>query len=251
MSAKIKTEWKAFHFWHKALMQTLFTMMAAYAHMGLFLQDYPEASVGEYMVYSLTQENYFLVVFPFLCLVWISGRNNEVYRYPVLLRYRDRNEFFVIRFVARGVFLMTALAIHVGVLFVVGHFLPAVPQMVYVISGDMTGIIIRQFLNIYCYVCVMFLIHEILLDIVGNAMLDIVLTVAVALMNLLVVKLHLKSVIAWTPWGNIAYSLFGQERQNYQFYGIYWIFLLLLLLYLADELNGRKDYVFEETRKTD
>ena len=32
---------------------------------------------------------------------------------------------------------------------------------------------------------------------------------------------------------------------------VYWVFLLLLLFYLADELNGRKDYVFEEMHKTD
>lgn len=108
-----------------------------------------------------------------------------------------------------------------------------------------------QFFNLVCYVCVLILLYELLLHVAGNAMLGVMLTAAVSLMNLLAVKLVLQQVVVWTPWGNIAYRLFGKERLNYRFYGIYWAFLLLLLFYLADVLNGRKDYVFEETRKTD
>lgn len=249
MPSKIKLEWMEFHFRRKALMQALFSVLAAYAHLALFLRDWPGASVGEYMVYSLTDCNYFLVIFPVWCLVCISGRNNETCRYPLLLRYRSRNEFFAVRFQARILFLLIALAIHLGALFFAGHSLPVVPQMIYVSSENVTGIIIRQFLNIFCYVCVMFLLHEILSDVAGNAMLDVLLTAAVSLVNLLIVKLMLKSVIMWTPWGNIAYRLFGQERIPYRFYGFYWFFLIVLLFCLADELNGRKDYVFEENCK--
>ena len=108
-----------------------------------------------------------------------------------------------------------------------------------------------QFLNLFCYVCVMILLYELLLDVIGNAVLGVMLTVSAALMNLLAVRLVLESVVVWTPWGHIAYKLLGRERLNYRFYGMYWAFLLLLLFYLADELNGRRDYVFEETRKTD
>ena len=53
----------------------------------------------------------------------------------------------------------------------------------------------------------------------------------------------------WTPWGNIAYMLEGQERTNYQFYWWYWLLVVLAALYAADLLHGRKDYVFEENRK--
>ena len=94
-------------------------------------------------------------------------------------------------------------------------------------------------------------LYELLLHVAENAILGVMLTASVSLMNLLVVRLVLKQIIMWTPWGNIAYRLFGQERLGYRFDGIYWAFLLLLLFYLADEWNGRKDYVFEETRKTD
>ena len=233
------------------MIQTLLSVMIAYVHLDLFLIDCPGASIGEFIVYSLTQENYFLVLFPFLCLAWTSGKNHEICRYPILLRYRTRNEFFLVRFLAKALFTIAALLAHIGILFIVGHFLPVAPQMVFVSSGHPMGIIIMQFFNLVCYVCVLILLYELLLHVAGNAMLGVMLTAAVSLMNLLAVKLVLQQVVVWTPWGNIAYRLFGKERLNYRFYGIYWAFLLLLLFYLADVLNGRKDYVFEETRKTD
>lgn len=249
MLAKLKTELDEFHFGRKLVIQTILSVMVAHIHLNLLLQDWPGASIGEYIVYSLTDCNYFLVLFPFLCLVWTSGKSNETYRYPLLLRYRTRNEFFNIRFMAREFFLLAVLMIHIGTLFAAGRSLSNVPQLVFVSSENLAGIIIRQLLNIFCYVCVMFLLHEILLDIVGNAMLDIMLTAVVSLLNLLAVKLVMKSVVMWTPWGNIAYRLFGHERPDYQFYGLYWLFLIVLLFYLADECNRRKDYVFEETHK--
>lgn len=233
------------------MIQTLLSVMIAYVHLDLFLIDCPGASIGEFIVYSLTQENYFLVLFPFLCLAWTSGKNHEICRYPILLRYRTRNEFFLIRFLAKALFTIAALLAHIGILFIVGHSLPVAPQMVFVSSGHPVGIIIMQFFNLVCYVCVLILLYELLLHVAGNAMLGVMLTAAVSLMNLLAVRLVLQQVVVWTPWGNIAYRLFGKERLNYRFYGIYWAFLLLLLFYLADVLNGRKDYVFEETRKTD
>ena len=88
MLAKLKLEWVEFCFWKKLAIQSLLSVMVAYVHLDSFLAYWPGASVGEYIVYSLTQENYFLVLFPFLCLAWTSGRNHEICRYPLLLRYR-------------------------------------------------------------------------------------------------------------------------------------------------------------------
>ena len=249
MLAKLKLEWGEFCFWKKLILQSLLSVMVAYVHLDYFRMDWPGASIGEYIVYSLTQENYFLVLFPFLCLAWTSGKNHEICRYPLLLRYRTRNEFFSVRFLAKAFFAMAVLLEHIGILLIMGHSLPLAPQMLFVSSEHPVGIIIRQFLNLLCYVCVMILLYELLLHVTGNAMLGVMLTASVSLINLLVVKLVLKTVVAWTPWGNAAYRLFGQERPGYRFYGMYWIFLLLLLFYLADEWNGRKDYVFEETHK--
>jgi len=249
MLAKLKTGCGEFYFWRKWIFQTLLSIPVAYAHLGYFLTGYPEASIGEYVVYSLTNVNYFLVLFPFLCLAWTSGRNQEACRYPLLLRYRTRNEFFFVRFLAKALFSMAALLAHIGILFLVGHSLPIAPQQAFVSSGHPAGIIVMQFLNLFCYVCVMLLLYELLLDVAGNAILGVMMTASVALLNLLAVRLMLESVAAWTPWGHIAYMLFGRKRPDYGFYWIYWAFLLLLLFFVADGLNGRKDYVFEETRK--
>ncbi len=250
MLAKLKLEWVEFCFWKKLAIQSLLSVMVAYVHLDSFLAYWPGASVGEYIVYSLTQENYFLVLFPFLCLAWTSGKNHEICRYPLLLRYRTRNEFFFIRFLSKTFFAMTVLLEHIGILLIMGHSLPSASRMLFVSSGHPVRTIIMQFLNLFCYVCVMILLYELLLNVAENAMLGVMLTASVSLINLLVVKLVLKHIVAWTPWGNAAYRLFGQERPGYRFYGMYWIFLLLLLFYLADELNRRKDFCFEETRKT-
>lgn len=251
MLAKLKVECGEFSFWWKCILQTLFSTMAAYVHLNYFFIDCPGASIGEFIVYSLTQEKYFLILFPFLCLVWTSGKTHEISRYPVLLRYRTRNEFFSTRILAKALFVMAALLAHIGILFMVGHILPNAPQEVFVPSEHPAGIVIMQFLNLFCYVCVLILIYELLMNVAGNAILGVMLTAVVPLMDLLVVRLALEPIIVWTPWGNIAYRLFGRVRMNYQFHGIYWAFLLILLFYLAYELNGRKDYVFKETRKTD
>lgn len=251
MQSKLKVECGEFSFWWKWIIQALLSTMVTYVHLDYFFMDCPGASIGEFIVYSLTQEKYFLVLFPFLCLAWSSGKTHETCRYPILLRYRTRNEFFSIRVLAKGLFVMAALLAHIGILFLAGHILPNAPQKVFVISGYPVEIIIMQFLNLSCYVCVLILLYELLLNVAGNAVLAVLLTAVIPLMNLLVVRLALEPIVVWTPWGNIAYRLFGRVRMNYQFYGIYWAFLLLLLFYLAYELNRRKDYVFEETRKTD
>lgn len=251
MLAKLRLESGEFCFWKKLILQSLLSVMAAYVHLDSFRMDWPGASVGEFIVYSLTQENYFLVLFPFLCLAWTVGKSQEICRYPLLLRYRTRNEFFLIRFLAKAFFAMAVLLEHIGILLLMGHSLPIAPQRLFLSSGHPAGIILMQFLNLFCYVCVMILLYELSLHAAGNAILGVILTASVSLLNLLAVKLALKTVIMWTPWGNIAYRLFEQERPGYRFYGTYWIFLLLLLFFLADEWNGRKDYVFEETRKTE
>ena len=251
MLAKIKTECGEFYLRRKWIIQAILSVPVAYAHLRYFLISWSEASIGEFVVYSLTNENYFLVLFPFLCIAWTSGKNQEASRYPLLLRYRTRNEFFFLKFLAKAFFSMTALLTHIGILLIVGHSLPTVPQKLFVSSRYPLEIIIMQFLNIFCYVCVMVLLHELLLDMVGSAIPGLMLTVSIALLNFLVLRLVLESVVAWTPWGHVAYTLFGQNRSDYHFYGVYWVFLLLLLFYLADELNGRKDYVFEEMHKTD
>lgn len=250
MPAKLKTECGEFYFGRKWLIQFLLSVSAAYVHLENFLRDWPEASAGEYVVYSLTNEIYFLVFFPFLCLAWTSGRNQENCRYPLLLRYRTRNEFFFVRFLAKASFSGAALLAHVGILFMVGHSLPIASRRLFVPSGHPAEIIIMQFLNLFCYVCVMILFYELLLHVTGNAVPGVMLTTSAALLNLLAVRLASESATAWTPWGHIAYMLHGQRRENYRFYVFYWAFLLLLLFFLADKLNGRKDYVFEETRKT-
>lgn len=249
MPAKLKTECGEFHFGRKWLIQLLLSVLVAYVHLGYFLRDWPGASMGEYVVYSLTNETYFLVLFPFLCLAWTSGRNQEYCRYPLLLRYRTRNEFFFVRFLAKAFFSMAALLAHMAILLIAGHSLPIAPRGLFVPSGHPAGIIMMQFLNLFCYVCVMILLYELLLHVTGSAVPGVMLTVSAALLNLLAVRLAPESAAVWTPWGHIAYMLHGKRTENYRFYVIYWA-ILLLFFYAADKLNGRKDYVFEETRKT-
>ncbi len=68
MPAKLKTECGEFGFWRKWVLQALLSVLVAYVHLDSFLFGYPKASICEYVVYSLTNENFFLILFPFLCL---------------------------------------------------------------------------------------------------------------------------------------------------------------------------------------
>lgn len=249
MLAKLKVELGEFYFWKGLGIQAFLSLLAAYVHMDSFLRDWQGASVGEYIVYSLTQENYFLALFPFLCLAWTGGKSREPCRYPLLVRYRSRMEAFFIRFLAKAAFPAAALGVHIGALLLMGHSLPAAPQQIFVSSGHSEGIILMQFLNLFCFGCVILLFYELMLDGVGNAMLGMMLTALALMTNLLAVKLMLGAVVEWTPWGKAAYTLFGQERTGYRFHGFYWLFLMGLLFWWAERLNGRKDYVFEEERR--
>ncbi|MCM1187193.1 MAG: hypothetical protein NC251_11430 [Lachnoclostridium sp.] len=250
MLAKLKTECGEFSFGRKWIFQTLLSVAAAYVHLESFKVLWADASIGEFVVYSLTNKNYFLILFPFLCLAWTNGKSQEVCRYPLLVRYRTGNEFFAVRFLAKALFSMAALLAHIGALLIVGRTLASVPRNCFVTSGHPAGIIILQFLNLSCYVCVVLLLYELLSNVVGNTMLGVMLTALEVIMNHLVVGLGMTPIIMWTPWGRVAYKLSGQTVLNYRFYVIYWAFLISLLFYLADKWNGRKDYVFEETRKT-
>lgn len=249
MLVKLKTECGEFHFMRRLVIQVIVSIAVAHVQLDYLLGQFPEVCLGEYIVYSFSNYFYFLALFPLLCLAWTSGKGNEVCRYPVLLRYSNRDEFFYIRFLAKASFSLAALAIHMGALLVVGHSLPAASRFTYLFSENLAGIIIRQLLNLFCYVCVLHLLHEILRNIVENTVLDIMLTTIVPMLDLLVNKLLLENVVPWMPWWHVAYILFGRERQEYRFYWLYWLFLIMFLSYLFGELNGRKDYVFEETRK--
>lgn len=250
MLAKLKIECGEFSFWRKWIFQTLLSVAAAYVHLGSFKVLWEDASIGEFVVYSLTNRYYFLILFPFLCLAWTNGKSREVCRYPLLVRYRTRNEFFFVRFLAKALFSMAALLAHIGVLLIVGRTLASAPQNRFVTSGHPVGIIIQQFLNLSCYVCVVLLLYELLSNAAGNTMLGVMLTALEVIMNHLVVGLKLGLIAEWSPWGRAAYKLSDQTVLNYRFYVIYWAFLIALLFYLANKWNGRKDYVFEETRKT-
>ena len=76
MLPKLKTGLKEFLFGQKVLIMFIISIIVAYVHLNYFMQNWTGASIGEYIVYSLTECNYFLVLFPILCKVLTSGKSN-------------------------------------------------------------------------------------------------------------------------------------------------------------------------------
>lgn len=250
MTAKLRMEMAEYRFVRKLVLLLVIFYVVARVNLTFFRQDYPTGCIGEFIVYVL--DNYYvtLVLFPILFLIVTCGKSNEVCRYPILLKYKSRNEFLCIRLLGKLCFGMVSLPGLVGVLFLVGNKLPRVSEQAFLFSADIEKIMIRQCLNIFCYLCLMIFVHEIFQSIIGTTAKDLVITSTVPILNLAVVKLQITRVVLWTPWGNMAYFLEGKERSGYRFFWWYWAFVLMLLFYVADILNRRKDYVFEKDNKT-
>lgn len=249
MLSKLKTGCTEFRFGRKLAIIAFVTMLATFIHVSEFQGFYPGGSVYESVIYSLSDSNYFMVLFPMLCLVFTTGINQTQPRYPVFMRYKTRSEYFYVKLTSRVIFAACALFIHIVFAFIAGHALPKSAQHVMVSADNSVGIIVGQCLNMLCFVSMVLLLHEIWLDVIENVFLDIILTSSVLLINWVVYKLVLQEVIAWTPWGHVGYIVNGMERASYSFYWSYWLAVILVLLLIADVLHDRKDYVFEEARK--
>lgn len=249
MLTKLKTECREYNYIWKIPIWLILAYLSVRICLSGMLVSYPDASLGEYVVYALTNYNHFLVLIPIILISLTSSRYHQVCRYPILLRYRNRNEFFCMRIVSKAGFCLWALTTYILLVLIAGRSLPVASAQTVILSTDYAGIVLRQFLNMQCYFCVLLLLHEIVNSIIGNILADIMVTALVPLANLIIWKLHLLRILRWTPWGNVGYMIWGQEQVGYQFYWWYWLFLFLVLFYVADELNGRKDYVFEEARK--
>nr|WP_318684298.1 hypothetical protein [uncultured Acetatifactor sp.] len=251
MSGKIKLELREYHFGRRLVIQLLLLFVICCAQRQSLHALFPEASLGEFLIFVLDNENIVLALLPVMLLAFTSSRRREVCRYPLLIRYRNRNEFFLVKIISRMLFAGLLLLSLIGLLLLVGLWtdMPLITRHAFLEGEQFDKIIALQTANLFCFFCFMLMLHEILRSILHRSLLDLVLTAFLPVVNLVVIKLHLSGVMLWTPWGNIAYMLEGQERTNYQFYWWYWLLVVLAALYAADLLHGRKDYVFEENRK--
>lgn len=251
MLAKIRVEWREFHFCKKFLIQTAISFIVAYAALDDFLRDAPGGSVGEYLVRLFTDRDYFVLVFPILWVALTSKKGGEACRYPILIRYRTQNEYFLVHILAKVSFVLAALLEVVGIAFLLGlgHSLPVAPQGVYVTCWHPAELVPRQFLNVFCIACVALLVYEIMLSVIGNGILGVMLTSAFLLIQIFLdTSMERAQTWRWTLWGHATYFIDGGERLDYRFFALYWLILLLPLLLFAFELNSRKDSVMKSLR---
>ena len=129
-----------------------------------------------------------LVLLPLLLLAVTSKGQTQAFRYPVLIRYRDRNEFFYLKTAVRSGFVLLCLLAFAGMLFFFGRRMPVESGHAFIISEDFTGIVVRQCLNIFCFWSALLLLHEILQSIVSDTMLDLAVTTFVPLGNYILAK---------------------------------------------------------------
>ena len=255
MLAKLRVEIRECHLVRGLLVWLLSALVVGYVMVAGFLYKYPAGCQGEFIVWVFNNYNVILVLFPLLLLAVTSSGQTQGSRYPVLIRYRDRNEFFYIKIAVRAGFVLLCLLAFAGLLFFLRRGLPVETRHAFIVSENFTGIMVRQCLNIFCFWSAMLLLHEILQSIVSDTMLDLAVTTFVPLGNYILAKGVAVRVLEWTPWGKISYKIeeiVGAPTEeverlgHYRFYWWYWLAVILLLFCLAKALHGKKDFVFDK-----
>lgn len=255
MLAKLRVEIRECRLARGLLFWLLCALVVGHVMAADFLWKYPAGCQGEFMVWVFNNYHIILVLFPFLLLAATSGGQTQSSRYPVLIRYRDRDEFFYMKTAVRTGFALLCLLAFAGLLLSIRRKMPVESEHAFILSEEFGDICVRQCLNIFCFWSAMLLLHEILQSIVGNAMLDLAVTTFVPLGNYILAKGAAVRALEWTPWGKIGYKIeeiVGAPPEEveklgaYQFYWWYWLFMILLLLCLARALHGKKDFVFEK-----
>lgn len=256
MLAKLRVEIRECRLVRGLVFWLLCALVVSYAMAVSFLKKYPAGCQGEFMVWVCNNYHVILVLFPLLLLAAASSAQSQNSRYPVLIRYRNRNEFFSVKIAARTGFVMLCLLALVAMLLFFRRGMPVETRHAFMVSEDFTGIFVRQCLNIFCFWSALLLLHEILQSILNDTMLDLAITTLVPLGNYILAKGVAVRALEWTPWGKISYKIeeiLGappeevEKLGQYQFYWWYWLAVILLLLFLAKELHGKKEFVFERT----
>lgn len=259
MPAKLKMEIKEYHLARGLFLWLLSALVVAYVMTAAFMKKYPAGCRSEFIIWVLNNYHVILALFPILLLAVTSGGQARAVRYPVLVRYRDRDEFFYIKAAVRTGFVLIALSAFVGMLLLAGRGMPVETQHAFIASEDHVGIALRQFLNILCFWSAMLILHEILHTIVGSTLLDLSVTTFLPLGNYIMAKKVMVRALEWTPWGKIGYKIeeikgapaeMVEKLGRYRFYWEYWMIVMLILFCLAKALNRKKDFVFEENYET-
>ena len=257
MPAKLRVEIRESHLMRGLLFWLASGLAAGYAMAAGFLKKYPAGCQGEFTVWVFNNYHIILVLFPILLLAFTSSGQTQALRYPVLIRYRDRNEFFYMKIAVRTGFVLLCLLAFAGMVLFVRRGMPVETKHAFILSEDYTGIAVRQCMNIFCFWSAMLFLHEILQSIVNNTMLDLAVTTFVPLGNYILAKGAAVRALEWTPWGKISYKIEEivgvppeevEKLSSYGFYWRYWLAVVLLLLCLAKALHGKKDFVFETSK---
>lgn len=255
MLAKLRVEIKECHLVSGLLVWLVCVLVVGHVMAAGFLKKYPTGCQGEFIVWVFNNYNIILVLFPILLLAVTSGGQTQAIRYPVLIRYRGRNEFFHMKIVVRTGFALLCLLAFAGMLFFIRRGMPVESKHDFIVSENFAGIMVRQCLNIFCFWSAMLLLHEVLQSIVSDTMLDLVVTTFVPLGNYILAKGVCVRVLEWTPWGKISYKIEEivgaapeevEKLADYQFYWWYWMAVILFLLWLAKTLHEKKDFVFKK-----
>lgn len=252
MVKKIRFEWNEFFSWRRMIVIILLLLLVSCVEMNNLTPDILEqqlCSIGEFLVLSMNDSNFLLICFPVICLLMTSNRNGLNDKYTIILRYHSKRELIMIRMCTKCIFTLSLFIIYICTLAVKGRTLPREYLKNLLTVNNINEVIRCQILNLLCFISFIILLQEILAFFVKNNTLGIVIISAVLCLNLLILRLGLFRLLIWTPWGNVAYSWFGIERTEYRFFWEYWGPLLIFMLLVADDLNGRKDYVLESNQK--
>ncbi len=207
----------------------------------------------DFIFYYFDNMYFMLVWLPILVIVSISGDSFSArYRYPILLRYWSKGQFvgkIIVYNVKVVIGFLSIIILNLVILSLFYGFTISSKKM-YIQHNMVSIMMVYKLLNTMSYFMMVSSIHSLLELFFNNAIVVSFLTMAIPLLNLLIIKSFRGAILFITPWGNMAYKLYGQVLKSYSFYWGYWLATAVILYFLYD-LALKRDVVYEKEKKLD
>ena len=137
MLAKLRVEIRECRLARGLLFWLICALVVGHVMAADFLWKYPAGCQGEFMVWVFNNYHIILVLFPFLLLAATSGGQTQSSRYPVLIRYRDRDEFFYMKTAVRTGFALLCLLAFAGLLLFIRRKMPVESEHAFILSEEL------------------------------------------------------------------------------------------------------------------
>ena len=245
MLTKIKQEIVQLFSVKKAVLLMAGTILCIDVNLRIYVRDYGGASLCEFIIYFLTNMYNILMLVTISVLAVSNDKYGVQNRYVLLLRHRNRSEYYLINICARMLYAIGCVIIMLVLLLLYGKYRGLSGRETVMFVQVSVGTVIKQCMNVVSYAIMVIVLYSLFNTILKNKVADVLLMMGVPLINLMAVKTGLYWLARWLPWQSIAFQLYGWESNHYRVNWEYWIILIGIFLYAGDRFFVNKDIVYE------